>query len=238
MECRANILAEASEFEAFFESGIEYLEQYNFCGIRLNKEAEESSETETQMETETEVVIRTEEEAEMGTDVSFVPEQYIMVGDSRFVGMRDAVGEAGCTWICQVSAGLSWFTDTAVPQIDAVVRDKSIIIINMGVNDLGNMMGYVDVLHQKVPEWMEKGALVYYMSVNPVSRHAYITNEDIISFNNALYGQMPAEMGWIESNAYLRENGYYASDGLHYDGATYQSIFNYCMEVISGFYMM
>ena len=227
---QAQILLGTPTREAFLQMGREYLEQYNFSGIHINSDARKEEAVED--------IDRTEAEAKQEQGTPFVPEHYILVGDSRFVGMRDAVGDAGCTWICQLSAGLSWFTETAVPQIDEAVQDKTVIIINMGVNDLGNVMGYADILEQKVPEWMAKGAVVYYMSVNPIENHAYISNDDVITFNNTLYNVMPQEMGWIETNAYLHENGYTAPDGLHYDGATYQTIFNYCMEVISGFHSM
>lgn len=233
--------------EMILQMAQECLEKYNFCGIHMNPEAGQAANaamaggtvrTESQTGTGSQAVPETEEEdlfSMFDDGPLFVPEQYIMVGDSRFVGMEEAVGGAGCTWICEVSAGLSWFTDTAVPEIDAAVADKTAIIINMGINDLGNVTGYVDVLNQKVPEWMEKGAVVYYMSVNPIESHDTITNEDVVEFNNILYNNMPQEMGWIETNKYLQANGYTALDGVHFDGATYQSIFNYSMEVIAGF---
>lgn len=233
--------------EMLLQMAQECLEKYNFCGIHMNPEAgqpvntevaDETGQTVPEPRTGTQTGPETEEEDLLSMfdyEPLFVPEQYIMVGDSRFVGMEEAVGGAGCTWICELSAGLSWFADTAVPEIDAAVADKTAITINMGVNDLGNVMGYADVLNQKVPEWMAKGAVVYYMSVNPIESHDTITNEDIVEFNNILYNNMPQEMGWIETNKYLRENGYSTFDGVHFDGATYQSIFNYSMEVIAGF---
>ena len=71
--------------------------------------------------------------------------------------MHETVGDSGCVWIGQVSAGLSWFQDTAVGEIDESVTQGSVIIINMGVNDLGNAWGYIDLLKEKIPQWMEKG---------------------------------------------------------------------------------
>ena len=150
-------------------------------------------------------------------------------------GNRTTVGDSGCVWIGQVSAGLSWFQDTAVGEIDESVTQGSVIIINMGVNDLGNAWGYIDLLKEKIPQWMEKGAEVYYMSVNPVENHPYISNEDIANFNNILYNNLPSETGWIETNSYLLESGYSTQDGVHFDAETYQKIFNYTMEVLSGF---
>lgn len=246
----AKMLLGTPRQEALLQLAEECLSEHNFTDIHMSAEAGRSvvnteevlSERGQETSGETNVTDDGAEEilsdAESGTESQaepFIPQQYIMVGDSRFTGMEQAVGQAGCVWISQVSAGLPWFRDTAVPLIDEVVADGSVIVINMGVNDLGNVEGYKAVLEQKVPQWLDKGAVVYYMSVNPVRDHAYIANEDIINFNNILFNEMPLEVGWIETNAYLLENGYGTTDGIHYDNATYETIFNYCMEVISGF---
>lgn len=228
--------------EALLQLAQECLEKYNFNGIHMNLDVEQK-EKDIQIAAEDGMgedipeadKAETHTEAVQDYEPLFVPEQYIMVGDSRFVGMEEAVGGGGCVWISQLSAGLSWFADTAVPEIDAAVTDKTAIIINMGINDLGNVMGYIDVLNQKVPEWLDKGAVVYYMSVNPVERHATITNNDIVDFNNTMYNYMPQEVGWIETNAYLLDNGFATMDGLHFDTGTYQTIFSYCMEVLADF---
>lgn len=186
-------------------------------------------------QTETQQVETEQQTEEQSSETSFDVTQYIFVGDSRTVGMHETVGDSGCVWIGQVSAGLSWFQDTAVGEIDESVTQGSVIIINMGVNDLGNAWGYIDLLKEKIPQWMEKGAEVYYMSVIPVENHPYISNEDIANFNNILYNNLPSETGWIETNSYLLESGYSTQDGVHFDAETYQKIFNYTMEVLSGF---
>ena len=221
--------------EALLQLAWDCLEEYNFCDIHMNLAAGRGKSTETPAAEMDDLPM---DSADVVTDDSgeaFVPQQYIMVGDSRFVGMQQAVGDAGCVWIGQFSAGLDWFANTAVPEIDAVVGDGSVIIINMGVNDLGNVWSYLDILNQKVPQWLEKGAVVYYMSVNPVESHPYISNDDIANFNNILYNNMPPEMGWIETYSYLLEYGYGTQDGVHFDTGTYQTIFYYTMEVLAGF---
>ena len=222
------------------------LEESNFSCMRSNLAAfreerdEDTAAAEAQSETEPETAKAdlTEDqqtEAAAGQVRDYTATQYIFVGDSRTVGMNQSVGDAGCVWIGQVSAGLSWFQDSAVAQVDQVVSQGSVIIINMGVNDLGNVWGYIDLLKEKIPQWIEKGAEIYYMSVNPVENHPYISNEDIANFNNILYNNLPSETGWIETNSYLQESGYSTQDGVHFDAATYQTIFNYTMEVLSGF---
>lgn len=221
--------------EALLQLAWDCLEEYNFCDIHMNLAAGRGKSTETTAAEMDDLPMDSEDVVTDDSGEAFVPQQYIMVGDSRFVGMQQAVGDAGCVWIGQVSAGLDWFANTAVPEIDAVVGDGSVIIINMGVNDLGNVWGYLDILNQKVPQWLEKGAVVYYMSVNPVESHPYISNDDIANFNNILYNNMPPEVGWIETYSYLLEYGYGTQDGVHFDAGTYQTIFYYTMEVLAGF---
>ena len=221
--------------EALLQLAWDCLEEYNFCDIHMNLAAGRGKSTETTAAEMDDLPMDSEDVVTDDSGEAFVPQQYIMVGDSRFVGMQQAVGDAGCVWIGQVSAGLDWFANTAVPEIDAVVGDGSVIIINMGVNDLGNVWGYLDILNQKVPQWLEKGAVVYYMSVNPVESHPYISNDDIANFNNILYNNMPPEVGWIETYSYLLEYGYGTQDGVHFDTGTYQTIFYYTMEVLAGF---
>lgn len=244
---KAEALRGTPKKEALLEMVWDCLEESNFSCVRTNLAAirkAELSERETEAqkdfgsESEATTEVLQESKQEDTSDIKvkdFTATQYIFVGDSRTVGMQQSVGDAGCIWIGQVSAGLSWFQDSAVAEVDAAVTQGSVIIINMGVNDLGNVWGYIDLLKAKIPQWMEKGAEVYYMSVNPVENHPYISNEDIANFNNILYNNLPSEAGWIETDSYLLESGYSTQDGVHFDAATYQKIFNYTMEVLSGF---
>ena len=66
------------------------------------------------------------------------PEDIIFVGDSRFVQMKNAVGENPYRWIAKGSQGYDWFVEEAVAQIDAAVQSGTKILINFGVNDVAN----------------------------------------------------------------------------------------------------
>ena len=92
------------------------------------EEQTETQQVETEQTQEAETKQQTEEQ---NSETSFDVTQYIFVGDSRTVGMHETVGDSGCVWIGQVSAGLSWFQDTAVGEIDESVTQGSVIIINM-----------------------------------------------------------------------------------------------------------
>ena len=155
----------------------------------------------------------------------------IFVGDSRMVQMHDALGNTGVYYVAENSKGYNWFVEQGVPQIDAHVGKGTKIVINFGVNDPGNIDKYISYVNTKSAEWRAKGAKVYYATVNPVSENPYTSEAQVNYFNDKL---VPGLVGVsiIDSNAYLRTNGYRLVDGLHYDGPTYLSLYNYIMSRI------
>lgn len=175
---------------------------------------------------------RTETESEIPFQGIQEVFNYLFVGDSRFVGMEETVGNGEASWICKTAMGLSWLQDSAGPLIDGMDLNGYAVVLNLGVNDLGNASGYAAYLQEKVPQWREKGAAVYYMSVNPVSAGASVTNDEIAAFNQTVYENLPPGTGWIDTMNYLLEDGFTAPDGLHYDSTTYQKIYQYAMEAI------
>ena len=69
-------------------------------------------------------------------------------------------------WIAKSSQGYKWFASEAIPQIDEAVGNGTKIIINLGVNDVANVNAYAELVNRKAAEWIQKGATVYYSSVN------------------------------------------------------------------------
>ena len=101
---------------------------------------------------------------------SFPQNKIIMVGDSRFVGMSASVSNSS-TWLAKVSMGLSWLKETAAPKL--LKRKKSnidgwAVVFNLGVNDLGNVNNYISYMNALGEQLREKGATVYFMTVNPI----------------------------------------------------------------------
>lgn len=113
----------------------------------------------------------------------------ILVGDSRFVQMQANVGENSCTWIAESGKGYTWFTENAIARVDGCVGKGSKILINLGVNDPGNLNNYLEIVNAKAAEWTGKGAKVYYASVNPVWENPYVTEEQVEYFNSQI--QLP-----------------------------------------------
>lgn len=156
----------------------------------------------------------------------------IMVGDSRFVQMQANIGENSCTWIAESGKGYKWFSENAVARIDGCVGKGSKILINLGVNDPGNMKNYAELVNAKAAEWVGKGAKVYYASVNPVWENPYVTEEQVVYFNSQLQGSLSGDVHWIDSHSYLNSIGYKLVDGLHFNAETYQNLYAYFMSCL------
>lgn len=155
----------------------------------------------------------------------------ILVGDSRFVQMHEAMGDTGATFMAQNSKGYDWFVENAIPRIDPLVTKGTTIVINLGVNDLGNIDKYLSKVNAKAVEWKAKGAKVYYATVNPVWENPYSTEEGVVAFNTKLVNGIIG-VDIIDTHSFLVANGYKLVDGLHYDGPTYANIYYYIMSQI------
>ena len=156
----------------------------------------------------------------------------IFVGDSRFVQMQNSVGENPCTWIAESAKGYKWLNENAVARIDNCVGKGSKILINLGVNDTGNLQNYLTLVNAKAEEWTSKGASVYYSSVNPVWENPYVTEEQVEYFNTQLQNGLSDNVHWIDSHSYLNSIGYKLVDGLHFSSDTYQNLYAYYMSCL------
>ncbi len=154
----------------------------------------------------------------------------IFVGDSRFVQMQASVGANDCTWIAESAKGYKWFEEKAIPRIDNCVGKGSKILINLGVNDPGNLQKYITLVNAKAAEWTSLGATVYYASVNPVWENPYVTEEQVVYFNSQMQAGLSSDVHWIDSHTYLMTVGYRLVDGLHFSSETYQNLYAYFMS--------
>ena len=91
----------------------------------------------------------------------------IFIGDSRTVHMKLAVNSKDI-WSCKSAMGLDWMKSTGVPNVENQITTGTAVIILMGVNDLFNADKYITYINQKTSEWRNKGARVYFVSVNPI----------------------------------------------------------------------
>lgn len=185
---------------------------------------EQIAQTDTQLQAFADLMTAEEELAE-GPEIIFV-------GDSRFVQMHNAVGGSDYVWIAKSSQGYKWFASEAVPQIDAVVGRGTKILINLGVNDVANVNAYAELVNKKAAEWTQKGATVYYASVNPVENGQYITKSMVNTFNKKLQARLSPQIHWIDSFSYLQGTGYTLTDGLHYSKGTSKTLYKYYLSAL------
>ncbi len=163
------------------------------------------------------------------------PTKLIFVGDSRTVGMKNAVNSSDI-WSCETSKGLSWMKSTGIPNIENNLDNKSGVIILMGINDVkvtnSDILAsnYADYINDKANTWASKGVKVYFVSVMPTKGTYDDLNSYIDKFNSSIKKYLSSNVTYIDANSYLDSNGFSSSDGLHYDSNTYKNIYNYIKQ--------
>ena len=153
------------------------------------------------------------------------PAGILFIGDSRCVQMQEAVGGGNSSWVCEGGKGYDWFSTTGLSKADPCIGKGTKVVICLGVNDTGNGSKYAALINAKAAEWAARGAKTYFVSVNPVWENPWVTEDEVVNFNNYMIGQLSG-VRWIDTHSFLVNNGYYLVDGLHYDTNTYINIFN------------
>lgn len=152
----------------------------------------------------------------------------VFIGDSRTVHMSQTIGtKNGDIWSCKSAMGLKWMKSNGVPNIENNITNGTAVIILMGVNDLYNTKNYIEYINQKSSEWAAKGAVTYYVSVNPINESTYkgFKNTEIEKFNNSMQSELK-NVHYIDTYNYLiTHECNYTSDGLHYTSSTSKKIY-------------
>lgn len=161
---------------------------------------------------------------------------FIFVGDSRFVGMKNAIKgriNSDAEFVAKISEGLAWLKKVAP---DLYKNTGKTIVFNFGVNDLHNASKYVEFYNSMPRDFMENNTLVF-MTVNPVDETKEaefgfkVKNKDIEKFNNTMKEGLDEQyFNIIDTNTYVQQNGYMTTDGLHYYNDTYRLIFKYAVK--------
>ncbi|MBP5678897.1 MAG: SGNH/GDSL hydrolase family protein [Bacilli bacterium] len=166
----------------------------------------------------------------------------VFIGDSRTVQMYaylkgswsganyssggvHVVGED--VFVSEGGMGLNWMRSTGIPAAQPYFQSGTAIVILMGVNDLGNIDQYISYVNANVSSWKKNGSSLYYVSVNPCDGKYSHLNSKINTFNEKAKNGLSSEVGWIDTYGELSRVGFKTTDGLHYDKATYQTIYNY-----------
>ena len=159
----------------------------------------------------------------------FQENMMILIGDSRFMGMKSVIG-GKATWLYQQGEGLAWLKAKVIPKLNKMNVKGKAIVFNLGVNDLWEASNYVSTLRSLGDKLKSRQARVYFMTVNPVQdkkakKNKYLVkNKQIMEFNNTVSkGLTGFEI--IDSYDYLVKNSYKTVDGVHYDADTYRKIY-------------
>ena len=144
---------------------------------------------------------------------------YLFVGDSRTVGLDEAV--SGVSSIAKVGAGVTYFK-SILPEVTKV-RGKN-VIFNFGVNDRDRYKDYVAVYKSLPKEFIQKNNVIF-MSVNPTDGSKYGSwNADIDKFNAYVKKNLPSGIKYLNTNSTLKKEGFQTRDGCHYKPVTYKRI--------------
>ena len=155
-------------------------------------------------------------------------DKLIFIGDSRTEAIRDAVQDDSI-WSCLSSMGYDWMVSDGVPEIENEIEDNTAVIILMGVNDVHHVNEYIHYINQKAKEWTDLGASTYFVSVGPVEKDPYVTNDQIESFHSSMEANLIG-VTYIDIYTHLMENGYSTLDGTHYPDDVSIEIYNYILD--------
>ena len=145
--------------------------------------------------------------------------QYLFVGDSRTVGLDEAV--SGISSIAKVGAGVTYLK-SVLPDV-VKTRGKN-VIFNFGVNDLDRYKDYITVYKSLPKEFIQKNNVIF-MSVNPTEGSKYKSwNSSIDKFNTYIKKHLPSGIKYLNTNATLKKEGFETRDGCHYKPVTYKRI--------------
>ncbi len=151
---------------------------------------------------------------------------YIFLGDSRTVGMNDAVQieDDNKFVVAKVGEGYKWMVETGLMDAADIIEENPkinnwVLISNFGVNDLYNVDSYIDA-YEQISEIMP----VYVVSVNPCKGSYDELNSEIDSFNEKMKNLDCVT--YVDTCTALRNDGFSSSDGLHYGAETYNKIYD------------
>lgn len=161
---------------------------------------------------------------------------YIFMGDSRtvaysgtgLIGSNDSVH-------AKVGGGLNDLKNTDWPALKNDLNNnkdkKYIIVYNYGVNDLGNISGYLTELKNEFSEikTVNNNNKIILVSVNPVREGTKTTakNSKIESFNDELKSMASSNnASYCDVNGKLsgKWDGYISNDDIHYTNDGYKAI--------------
>ena len=185
------------------------------------------------------------EQRSFGLPAQVKPHQIIWVGDSRTLGMRDALHKAERPdedlFVGKVGEGVHWFCDEGMSEMSEVIREHPDlpVVLNFGVNDPQLVNEYVVAYWDVIREHPDTH--FYILSVNPLDEEFLVEDgqvaeqvfDDINSLNVAKMNvKLKEEFAsrYIDSASYLKSDGFDTVDGLHFTMQTYLKIHDFVVS--------
>lgn len=165
---------------------------------------------------------------------------YIFVGDSRTVGMQNAIAPKDTLYIAKVGEGYDWLKETGGVKLryHLTANPDVKVVLGLGVNDLGNINQYISYYKKLIRDFPTTE--FYILSVNPVqaprlASYYKVRNKDIEKFNKKLYKAFGSR--YINTYNYMTKVKYkdiwntkkkgVTRDGLHYTSEVYEDLYRY-----------
>ena len=188
-------------------------------------------------------------ETEMPEEDRMLPDhQIIFVGDSRTVGLQNALGklipDVDCIFVGKVGEGCAWFLSEGEAEMAAAIQQypDAPVVLNFGVNDPDQIDQYLEAYDDMEAAYPDTD--FWYMSVNPVQREKMIengvseealqlvTNPNITQLNKAF--RQAHEDRYLDTSTMMKLSGFQTVDGLHYTRQTYLKIHRFVVSVLFG----
>ena len=157
--------------------------------------------------------------------------------------MKEALGEDAkqVSWIYESGKGYNWFSKTAVPKLDELIKDGKNynVIINLGVNDLHNIQSYITKFNQMLKDDKYKNCKFIIVSVNPVdeakeAKNGYsVKNSSIENFNTKMRTGLDSSIKYCDVYSDISKS-FDTRDGLHYTASSYKNIYSSINKCLSG----
>ena len=160
-------------------------------------------------------------------------EKYVFFGDSRTVGLEEAVGnQKENMYISKWGGGVNWMKSTGGPLLRQYLNEnpKVTVFLCLGANEPEKASAYASYYKTLISRY--KKTKFYVVSVNPVQpeKRADLKQRAPRYLEiNRLYKKNFKSL-YIDCYQYLLKNGFEAYDGLHYTSDTYLKIYEFLMK--------
>ncbi len=171
--------------------------------------------------------------------------QIIWVGDSRTLGLRDALHKKDRKdddiFVGKVGEGVHWFQEEGIGELaDAIEQNPDLpVVMNLGVNDPQLIDEYIVTYWDVIEAWPDTD--FYILSVNPIDEEFLIEDGQVADavfddINNLNVARMNVKLKkefasrYIDSASYLKSGGFDTVDGLHFTADTYLRIHDFVVN--------